>query len=214
MEQLIFQEKNLKDPVDVYNFIGQEEYTSRWSELPLKILKEQKIPSDMSNTDYNLNLQMAEKTFKLFCDFLKEGGVSIYTTQKPWDETCELDKIIKWEEDNYKISRDHFFLMELDKSKNSYEVLMARRQFWIEMPRQKNPMLLKKSGTNPTHDKKYLLSIFDKVITYIRGNVSCRSVSNAYADYFKDHKIDKIPPSKSWVDENFSDEVKNLKESR
>lgn len=68
-------------------------------------------------------------------------------------------------------------------------------------------------GRRRKHDREYLLSIFDNVLKCVRGKISYRSMSEAYCEYFQTHKIDKDPPSKSWIEKNIYKEIKAEKEN-
>lgn len=213
MKTSIFQEKNLKTPEEVFNFLGNQQFGEEWTERPLQILQGVQKKSKPTSESFLRNKYMADQTFKKFSQFVKEDDVTIYAPSKSWDEKPDCNHILEWKHPHFRISKKDFFLIEQEILEGYESLDMTRRYFWIEMPKENNPMSFKKPGRKPVHDKAYLLSILKDVCKLITGKTTYRSVADAYEDYYRAHNIKKPFPSKSWVETNLAVEIKQIKEN-
>lgn len=89
---------------------------------------------------------------------------------------------------------------------------LVKREFKIEMPKGKNPLVFKKAGTKPTHDKDYLKSILPEVLKLVPDKVTERSLANAYKDFFIDKPVKA--PSKTWIGNHLDAELKRIREDQ
>lgn len=204
-------QKNLTEPEEIFNFLGERRFGKEWSHLPLQILQRSIDKSKFSKETYRRNKYMSDRIFKEFNKILKESDVSIYATLEPYDIEVEKIEIVRWERPYFRISRDFFLIeQEIDQVHGYYDT--SRRHFWIETHKKKRLWLPKKSGRKAKLDKDYLKSLLPEVVTHIPDKITSRSLEKAYKDYL--NNSDKKPPSKSWINEHLDKELKKLKENQ
>lgn len=210
MKTSIFQERNLKTPEEVFNFLGNQQFGTEWTERPLQILQGiRKKPKPVSKS-FLRNKYMADQTFKKLSQFVRGDDVAIYAPAKSFDEEPDCNDILEWKHPYFRISAKDFFLIEQEIQEGYGGVDMTRRNFWIEMPKEPNPLSHKKAGRRPKHDPEYLRSILPEVRKLVRGKVTERSLADAYKDYLKDGLVEA--PSKTWIGNNLDTELKRIRE--
>ncbi len=210
----VFQDKNLVSPEQVYNLLGNERFGKEWSDLPLKVLGSHRNNFKISDSKYRRNKHIADQIFKQFSKFLKDPNVTIYAPSKSWDEDPNCEDIKPWPSLYFRVSTKEFFLIEQEQEYDEkYGFIdMSRRRFWIEMPKEPNPMSFKKSGRKIVHDVKFMKSILYDVAELIEGKITNNLLAWAYAEYLKDKNIPA--PKSSWIGDNLDPELSQLKESR
>ncbi len=212
MQTSIFQERNLKTPEEVFNFLGNQQFGKEWTERPLQILQGLREKPKPVSKVFLRNKYMADQTFKKLSQFVKGDDVTIYAPSKAWDEEPDCGDIDVWKPPHFRISAKDFLLIEQEMQDGYGGVDMTRRCFWIEMPKELNPLSHKKAGRRPKHNKDYLKSILPEVRKLVRGKVTERSLANAYKDYLKDGSVGA--PSKTWIGNNLDAELKRIREEQ
>ena len=173
MKKSIFQERNLKTPEEIFNFLGNQQFEKEWTERPLQILQGiQKKPKPVSKS-FLRNKYMANQIFKKFSQFIKGDDVTIYAPSKSWDEEPDCGEIVEWKHPHFRISKKDFLLIEQQADpKHGLLDALSRRYFWIEMPEEANPLSIKKAGKKIEHDREYMQSIFSDVAKTIEGKIT------------------------------------------
>ncbi len=211
MTPSIFQEKNLKRPEDVFNSLGNEQFGKEWSNIPLRILQGLENKATLKKR-YVRNQHLADQTFKKFCEYLKDNNVKIYTTKHSLDSKQKDTKIVKWARHDFRISKSEFYLIETDTDKYGDTGAVSRRQFWIEMPKDKNPMSFNKPGCKELFNKEYIKSIFHDIAKTIEGRVTHEKFAYELSIFSKDKNLQM--PKRTWVGKNLSKEIENENERR
>lgn len=206
MKKSIFQENNLVEPEDIFNRLGNEQFSKEWNEYPLKILKGIiKKPKPITKK-FLRNKFMADQVYKKLVKFLNEESVTIYFQKETNGE------IKKWNGKRCSVDPQSFLLIDQEIHPKHGPMNIDYMSFWIEMPKEANPLLFKKVGKKPEHDKEYMKSIFPDVAKLIKGKASLRSLADAYDDFLKKKNIKA--PSKNWIHENLDSELKKIKENQ
>ncbi len=208
MKKLIFQEKNLVSPRSIFNSIGNERFGQEWTDIPLKVLGTRFNKLKISDDLYHRSKFMAREVWRDLNKWVKDSGVKIYADKKACDEGADTDEETEaflWDAPFMLSCSSDLLLIERGVRRNGK---LVKREFWIEMPIGKNPLLSKKPGRKP-HDIEYLKKIFPAVIPLVEGKITDRSVSDAYKKYLKDTGI--RAPSKTWVNGNLDAELKKEK---
>lgn len=202
-------ETKLVTPHTIFNELGNERFGKEWSNIPLKVLGSRKNTFKISSERYDRKKFMARQIWRELKDYLKHPDVIIYADTAAWDEDIDDSEFVKWGKP-FRLSHSSDLLL-IEKGTGKSKKLV-KREFKIEMPEGKNPIVFKKAGAKPKHDKDYLKSILPEVLKFVQGKVTERSLSNAYKDYFKDGSVDA--PSKTWVGNNLHTELKKIREEQ
>jgi hypothetical protein len=208
----IFQEKNLVKPEELFNILGEREFPGEWSNLPLQVLDARKNIFKISQDEYRRNKYMADHVFKKLNKFLKDPSVTIYAPKKSWDEQDDCADIVEWKYPYFRISKENFLLIEQFIEDGYGGVDESRRFFWVEMPKEQNPLSFKKSGKKPKHDKEYIRSILPEAAKSTTEKITFDSLAKDLKPLCE--KDGKPSPSGSWLCDNLNVEVKKIQEGQ
>ena len=209
MKKSIFQEKNLVRPEVIFNQIGNEKFGKEWTNLPLKVLGSRHNTFKISDERYERKKFMARQVWRALNKYLKAPNVTVYVDTATWDEDLEDADPVEWGRPFRLSLCSDLLLIEKGARKNGK---LIKREFWIEVPKEKNILSFKKVGTKPKHNLDYLKSILPEVRKLVRGRVTERSLADAYKDYLK-HKPIKAP-SKTWIGQNLDTELQRIREEQ
>ena len=206
MKKSIFQELNLKTPEEVFNFLGNQQFGREWTERPLQILQGiRKKPKPVSKV-FLRNKYMADKVCKKFVEFLNDKNVTIYV-QKKKDVELEV-----WEGVRCSLERKNFLLIDQEIHLERGPMDIDYMPFWIEMPKDKNPLSFRKAGRPPELDLEYLKSVLNDVAKLVPEKITFAALADKYKEFLKNEE--KASPSASWLCDNLNAEIKKLKETQ
>lgn len=203
MKKSIFQELNLRGPEEVFNFLGNQQFGKEWTERPLQILQGvRKKPKPVSKT-FLRNKYMADTVYKKFVEILNDKSTTIYVRK----QNSEEPKI--WKGLRCSLERKNLLLIDQEIHPEHGPMDIDYMPFWIEMPKEKNPLLFKRRGPKPRHDKNYLISILEDVLKLNDRKVTYSSVSDAYKKYLVGANVPA--PSDTWLCEHMGKEIEPYK---
>lgn len=200
MKISIWKDKNLKTPKEVFNFLGNQKFGEEWTELPLQILQGIRKKPKHESRSFRRDKHMADTIYKMFVEFLNGENVTIYVRKKEGEEPKE------WKGQHCSLERKYFLLIDQEIHPKHGPMDMDFMEFWIEMPKEPNPLSFKKAGAKIKHNKEYMQSIFSDVIKTIEGKITHEKYADELAQFLKG-KVEKTPQS-TWVGNHLSEEIK------
>lgn len=193
-----FQKKNLVEPEEVFDLLGNQEFGEEWTDRARQILQGviQK-PKSVKNS-FLRDKYMANKVYKKFVAFLNDPNVTIYVRQKEGNEPE------KWKGVRCSLDRKYFLLIDQEIHPEHGPMDIGYMSFWIEMPKDKNLTVSKNAGAKPKHDKEHMRSIFLDVAETIEGKITHEN----YAYHLARFLGREDAPKSSWVGDHLSEEIK------